>query len=666
MDDSVIEIEPLRALFRRDVHGRFEGSAMKLLGRRWMFAAEDLAIPSACESLPNALIMIGLLLFVLQSFDQEKTSLGVRAYSTFSLILHGLLLIVNLSMLYSSCATTIFQPNPSVERMLKLRIGLAFLQLISAVFGSLVVFHYWNTEIREDSGVGLVAFQGTVALNWIEILLFSCFLCIFFNRFGGRSFDSRPVEEEECGSMLAHLLCQYKYCGCRVEVDDEDFLRIAREALKMFKDLKGFVLSDALAALALVNAFQRIHKTNAIEGTGPYYRESPPDYKDDEKAVYFRNFMMGAYGATLRAITSPHLLCCLCIPYSKELGYLRSNPELVHENDCCKCSLYSFQKRTNIPSDCIYWASLSSSFGSVVFYCCKDQTTQSLVLALRGTFSMPDVFTDLDASVVKVKFSYRQNCNTQYCHKGMYTAANSVFGKLKESGIVRTFFRNHPEYKFVIVGHSLGAAVAALLTFMFMDEFGDDVYVECFAYGSPPVLDPKTAASDIAKERILSIVHSDDVFARMSIASLTLLKRQMIFLLEEYVSFCQSDETAPYESKWRIFSLIPRASADQEEYMKKFLCCSRTTEGMSELMQKVEKENEHPMHIAGRIMYIREPCLAPCRGVCYCCPSGYSDLVMADPSQFKSIKVSAKMLTDHFPQNYNSSLERLQFIQEEP
>ncbi len=66
-------------------------------------------------------------------------------------------------------------------------------------------------------------------------------------------------------------------------------------------------------------------------------------------------------------------------------------------------------------------------------------------------------------------------------------------------------------YQITIVGHSMGGAVAALLTYMLI---GVAPNVACVTYGCPSCVD--AATSDLLKSRVLSVVLHDDVISRIT------------------------------------------------------------------------------------------------------------------------------------------------------
>lgn len=71
-------------------------------------------------------------------------------------------------------------------------------------------------------------------------------------------------------------------------------------------------------------------------------------------------------------------------------------------------------------------------------------------------------------------------------------------------------------FKIRVVGHSLGGAVAALVTYMLRSIDLENIH--CFAYGVPPFVDDATA--DEMKTFVTSVVLHDDFIARVTPASI--------------------------------------------------------------------------------------------------------------------------------------------------
>ena len=85
-----------------------------------------------------------------------------------------------------------------------------------------------------------------------------------------------------------------------------------------------------------------------------------------------------------------------------------------------------------------------------------DESTKSVVLAIRGTSSIKDAIVDVVAKEMEFLDGY--------AHFGMVRSAERI---IDESGqTLKKAFETYPGYRFVITGHSLGGGTAILTTML--------------------------------------------------------------------------------------------------------------------------------------------------------------------------------------------------------
>lgn len=200
-------------------------------------------------------------------------------------------------------------------------------------------------------------------------------------------------------------------------------------------------------------------------------------------------------------------------------------------------------RRTGVKKEDIVQANWHSKANRPAYYIVRDHERNSIVLGIRGTLSPRDVLTDLCASTgnfiiedghvetnhtndnqteVASSFPLRIEC----AHKGMIDGAKGV---ARTTGkIITAELDANPEYSLVIVGHSLGGGVAAVLAAMWSERFPNRV--RSFGFGNPCVF-PRNSTASYAN--IVSVIGQGDPFATLSLGHIVDTTRALSTLCKE-------------------------------------------------------------------------------------------------------------------------------------
>ena len=140
---------------------------------------------------------------------------------------------------------------------------------------------------------------------------------------------------------------------------------------------------------------------------------------------------------------------------------------------------------------------------------------------------MKDVLTDLNAEGECLPLNPPRD--DFLAHKGMIHAAVYIKNKLKEENLIEKAFRHNPvrgtqNFGLVLVGHSLGAGTAAILSILLKQEYDD---LQCFSY-SPPGGLLSMPAVEYSKTFITSIVVGKDVVPRIGLHQMEALRADLI------------------------------------------------------------------------------------------------------------------------------------------
>lgn len=115
---------------------------------------------------------------------------------------------------------------------------------------------------------------------------------------------------------------------------------------------------------------------------------------------------------------------------------------------------------------------------TVTGYIAIDHSKQLIFLSLRGTRSFSDLLTDIDSQ----QFPVSHLCFNCRIHKGFYETFENTLFKVDE--YLRSLVQNYPDYHFLVMGHSLGGAIATLITHHIKSEL-NFTNVKCITMGLP-------------------------------------------------------------------------------------------------------------------------------------------------------------------------------------
>jgi len=189
-------------------------------------------------------------------------------------------------------------------------------------------------------------------------------------------------------------------------------------------------------------------------------------------------------------------------------------------------------RSTGIDRRDIVTANWHSKANRPAYFIARDIKRNAIVLGIRGSLSPRDILTDLCASSENFiveddpelgDILDKRNDNSTMttttaappvivgrAHKGMVDAARSVARMTGKT--ISDELDAHPDFSLVVVGHSLGGGVAAVIAAMWQRRFLDRVL--SFGYGSPCVF-PLNVTENF--DRIVTVVGRGDPFATISL-----------------------------------------------------------------------------------------------------------------------------------------------------
>lgn len=181
----------------------------------------------------------------------------------------------------------------------------------------------------------------------------------------------------------------------------------------------------------------------------------------------------------------------------------QSNDNIIG-SDVCGWKQATVLKSLGIKESDLLYANFHNEVGVNPYLILLDTEWKTIVLAVRGTLSFEDMISDVTLTPKCLEETGEQfgfDGRGEYCHSGMYAGAKFIYDDLQRHKILDEAIEAHPDFGLRIIGHSLGAGVAAMLGRMLRQQY-KNLYCLCF---SPPgcVFSERTAKE--SKQYVCSV-----------------------------------------------------------------------------------------------------------------------------------------------------------------
>ncbi|RIA95596.1 hypothetical protein C1645_757342 [Glomus cerebriforme] len=209
---------------------------------------------------------------------------------------------------------------------------------------------------------------------------------------------------------------------------------------------------------------------------------------------------------------------------------------------------FTFASNTDLPFDSIVDSSHTKapknpSNYQPSYFIIRDHTTESIILALRGTMSIHDLIVDLTCEYEDFQFpeDIQRGIETKHkVHKGIFQVAKGLAepGKSGVFEVIKRELEANEGYGLVLVGHSLGAGVASLLALLLASPKTRQTTVwsrlprgrrvHAYAFATPCVMSAEL--SKRARSLVTSVAYGNDVVCRLSLGHVRDLRDMVRFL----------------------------------------------------------------------------------------------------------------------------------------
>ncbi|KAG8433079.1 hypothetical protein GDO86_017384 [Hymenochirus boettgeri] len=635
-----------------------------MFGRRWAIASDDLVFPGAFELLVRLVWWIGMLVlyFIHKGHFDCVGGAILRSYLIVLITLLAAIICVVSAIVYVSMQGTITNPGPRkcMPKLVYVRLALYLPEFAWAVMGAI-----WVSDNRMKCDTVVVYFiLFAVIASWGIIFLTTVAIVIVFDPLGKkktfyRSNDFQNLESSQSDQVFYNIRKastrvwenRIRLLCCCIGNDNDNrvaFSSIAELLCEYFADT-DLVPSDIAAGLTLLH--QEQDKVELSRDPDEVICRSPTQYTRDDlemeldKAAHYMQFAAAAYGWPLYIYSSPLTgICKLC----GECFQNRTAQNDIVGGDNLNCHFGSILQTTGLQYRDFIYISFHNRIYEIPFFVAIDHKTEAIIVAVRGTLSLEDVLTDLSADCETLHIE--GVAGDLYAHKGITQAASYVYKKLINDGILNQAFTTAPEYKLVIVGHSLGAGAAAVLAVMLRNSFPTLI---CYAFSPPGGLLSKDLA-DHSKNFIISIILGKDLVTRLSLPNMEDLKNKILRMVVNcnrpkyqillrgcwYEIFGGTPDNFPTELDNRNFESLAQPLLAEQTLVHRSPSYNTLIEA-----SPLETPQYPLLFLPGKIIHLFEER----RSGCLCLSDVKYSATWSKETSFSSIYISPRMITDHMP-----------------
>ncbi|NXI46181.1 DGLA lipase, partial [Galbula dea] len=649
--------------------------------RRWSVGSDDLVLPAVFLFLLHTtwFVILSVVLFGLVYNPNETCSLNLVDHGRGYLGILLSCMIAEVAIIWLSMRGSILytEPRDSMQYVLYVRLAILVIEFVYAIVGIVWLTQYY-TSCNDLTAKSVTL--GMVVCNWVVILsVCITVLCVFdptgrtFVKLRAtkrrqrnlRTYNLRHRLEEGQASSWTRRLKVFLCCTRTKDSQSDAYSEIAYLFAEFFRDL-DIVPSDIIAGLVLLRQRQRAKRSAVLDEANndilaflsgmPVTRntkyldlKNAQEMQRYKEVCYYMLFALAAYGWPIYLMRKPTCglcrlarscsCCCLCPSRPRYAPGVT-----IEEDNCCGCNAIAIRRHfldENMTSVDIVYTSCHDAVYETPFYVAVDHEKKKVVISIRGTLSPKDALTDLTGDAERLPVEGHHG--TWLGHKGMVLSAEYIKKKLEQEMVLSQAFgrdlgRGTKHYGLIVVGHSLGAGTAAILSFLLRPQYPS---LKCFAY-SPPGGLLSEDAMEYSKEFVTAVVLGKDLVPRqvekIGLSQLEGFRRQLLDVLQR-----------SNKPKWRIIvgatKCIPKSELP-EEPEENSVSSNRLWSHPSDLTIALSAST--PLYPPGRIIHVVHNHPAE---QCCCCdqedPTYFA--IWGDNKAFNEVIISPAMLHEHLP-----------------
>lgn len=556
---------------------------LQAFGRVWRVGSDDVALPAALNTLMSfswGASFVYLIFHCPACFDELPHSRLFTVFTKGGLALTIGQFYLNLATVLTAQRGTLINaaPRKNIPRLLFAQICLDVAAVAINILGTRLAFY---SDIACPAG-GLSLVQNVVKVSWAVAVSSGVLLMFVFipvenkksleatrsstlHGAGASSLInwnmsrvSNMESSESLYSVTAKSVLDRCHSVCQIiGIDNQPAIgSIANLIIQYFKEDVDIVPTDIMAAMVLLEQEQLKMKHDSCESLATSspryvrYAVQPREWMNIPRARHFMTFACGAYGWPLYVFSRPLATVALLQVAAKARLMPHETPAHVVGDSNLMTNTAVIKMVTGLKNEDIVYVSFENKLFQVPFYIALDHKEKVIVVAIRGTLSLEDVFTDLMAFASDgVPLDDLEDANA---HEGMLLSARYIHrrlmgfaGQQQDGSLERTPLMSvahtqlkalvgqetAKEYGLVILGHSLGGGVASILSLL-MRQHPDYRDLQCYAFSPPGGLMSLNAAQ-YCEDFVCSVVLNDDIVPRLGLVTAYRLKQRIFEILRD-------------------------------------------------------------------------------------------------------------------------------------
>mmetsp|Transcript_11691 Transcript_11691/g.15163 ORF Transcript_11691/g.15163 Transcript_11691/m.15163 type:complete len:606 (+) Transcript_11691:83-1900(+) len=222
-------------------------------------------------------------------------------------------------------------------------------------------------------------------------------------------------------------------------------------------------------------------------------------------------------------------------------------------------------------------------------------------------------------------------------HRGFVLSAQTLADDI--TPIVLETLKEYPDYQLVVCGHSLGAAVATLLTLMWA-KIPELSTARCYSVAQPCTVSRDIAESSMAINRIQSIILGDDLVPRLSFANANDMRNAIIRIAQDQAPPEYNEDGVNVNENVPLSTWVINNAANKNEDE-----CRALFQPVIDTI-RAEEMTSRKLYPAGTIWHVVDEEKGIDGGA-----------VMKPPHAFSEIVIGSRMFINHVPHKYSEAAD---------